>query len=130
MVRFDDIKGKTVDIVDAILAECGSVWNRPDAADDMRLRLGIEEIVENVVVYAYPEGSGWIEAEADDGCVLTVRDGGVAFDPTATCEFDKNASLDERCNGGMGIFIAKNYFDISYRRDGNVNCLRLQYKIK
>jgi len=129
MIRFDEISGKTVDIVDALVAECGRVWKVDDIADDMRLRIGIEEIVENIVMYAYGSENGWFEADILKERILVFRDGGSHFNPTTTPEIDVNLPLEKRRIGGMGIFIAGKYFDLDYERKNDINCLTMHYKL-
>lgn len=129
MVRFEDIKGKTIAIVDQVVAECGHVWQDSNITEDLRLRLGIEEIVENVVNYAYDSDESWIEAEIMPERTIIFRDGGLYFDPTKAAKYDINANLNDRKIGGLGIMIAGKYFDISYNRKNDINCLTMHYKL-
>lgn len=129
MLRFEDIKGKTVAIVDQVVAECGHIWQDANMTEDLRLRLGIEEIVENIVNYAYDSGETWIEADIMPERTIIFRDGGMHFDPTKAAKYDINANLNDRKIGGLGIMIAGKYFDISYNRKTNVNCLTMHYKL-
>ena len=78
----------------------------------MNLNLVLEEMVVNVIDYAYPEGT---EADIEllaksDGKELTfvISDQGREFDPTAKEDSDMSANPAERKLGGMGIYIVKN----------------------
>jgi len=98
------------------------------------LRLAVEEIVANVVNYAYPdqvEGDIRIDARSDGEEVrLTVTDSGIPFDPTGVEMADTSLSVEDRPIGGLGIFLARRLVDsINYlRRDGK-NVLTLRKKI-
>lgn len=96
-----------------------------------RIRLAVEEVVVNVIEYAYPEGhDGEVQVDArPDGrsLVFTVTDSGRPFDPTKVPAPDTGQPAELRTPGGLGIFIARELMDsIEYaRRDGkNVLTLR------
>ena len=96
-----------------------------------KLRLALEEIVTNVISYAYPEGQrGSLDIEAgSDGkdLMFTVSDSGKEFDPTAIAPADISLDAEERPLGGLGIFLARNIMDeISYKRSDNKNVLTLK----
>lgn len=97
----------------------------------MNLNLVLEEMVSNVIFYAYPEGAeATIELTAEsDGQALSflLSDQGREFDPTkAECNsVDLNPA--ERPLGGMGIFIVKNIMNhISYQRLDGRNLLTMK----
>ena len=84
--------------------------------DDLRfkLRLSIEETVENVVQYAYKDGIGWMEvgtALEKNGLTLTItlKDAGKPFNPLEKSDPDINLPLEEREIGGLGIYLCKQY---------------------
>ena len=121
--RFNPITDKSSEIIDFLMAS-------PDMPSDealrFKLRLSIEEAVENVVCYAYEGGIGWLEVGTDldhDSLVLTVelRDAGVPFNPLEVPDPDVTVSANEREIGGLGIFLCKNMMDsINYQYvDGN-----------
>lgn len=98
------------------------------------INLALEEIVSNVIMYAYPEGKrGLAEVDAtvkDDSVIFTVSDRGVPFDPTAAPEVDTSLGAEERGIGGLGIFMARSIMDaISYKREGDRNILTMTKKI-
>ena len=96
----------------------------------MNLNLVMEEVVSNVIFYAYPEG---VDAEIEliaksDGKELTfvLSDQGREFDPTMKDDADPNVNPAEREIGGMGIFIVKNIMNkVTYQRLEGKNLLTM-----
>ena len=96
----------------------------------MNLNLVREEMVSNVIFYAYPEGE---EAEIEllaksDGKELTfvLSDQGKEFDPTAKEDADPDINPADREIGGMGIFIVKNIMNkVTYQRLEGRNLLTM-----
>lgn len=100
-----------------------------------QIRLAVEEIVVNVMEYAYPEGEEGIitvEAVSDDRqLTFVVCDTGVAFAPTSVPEPDINLPAEERSPGGLGIFLARKLMDsVHYVRKDGKNILTLIKNIK
>ena len=99
----------------------------------MNLNLVMEEMVVNVISYAYPEGKeADIELLAEsDGKELTfvLSDRGKEFDPTMneTTDSDMDINPAERDLGGMGIFIVKNIMnEVTYQRLEGKNLLTMK----
>ena len=96
----------------------------------MNLNLVMEEMVSNVIFYAYPEGE---DAEIEllaksDGKELTfvLSDQGKEFDPTAKEDADLDVNPADRELGGMGIFIVKNIMNkVTYQRLEGRNLLTM-----
>ena len=96
----------------------------------MNLNLVMEEMVSNVIFYAYPEGE---EAEIEllaksDGKELTfvLSDQGKEFDPTAKEDADLDVNPADRELGGIGIFIVKNIMNkVTYQRLEGKNLLTM-----
>ena len=96
----------------------------------MNLNLVMEEMVSNVIFYAYPQGT---EADSElmaksDGQKLTfvISDQGREFDPTTKGDTDLSVNPAERDLGGMGIFIVKNIMnEVSYQRLDGKNLLTM-----
>lgn len=130
--RFNPIKDKSSEIIEFLMSS-------PDMPSDdalrFKLRLSIEEAVENVVRYAYSGGIGWLEAGTSldqDNLVLTIelRDAGVPFNPLDREDPDITLSAEEREVGGLGIFICKKMMDsLSYRYEDGNNILTMTKKI-
>lgn len=100
----------------------------------MKLQVAIEEMVTNVIFYAYPEGtSADISLTAEsDGSELTfiLSDTGMPFDPTAKEDADTETNPMDREQGGMGILIVKNIMnEVSYQRLGDINQLTMKKKL-
>ena len=105
---------------------------------DMGLRLDLnlvlEEVVSNVIFYAYPEG---IIADIDlraeyDGKELTfvLSDQGKHFDPTMKDDPDPDVNPMDRDLGGMGIYIVKNIMnEVIYQRLEGRNLLTMRKEI-
>ena len=100
----------------------------------MKLQVAIEEMVTNVIFYAYPEGASadiTLSAESD-GKELTfvLSDSGKPFDPTAKEDADLDVNPMDREQGGMGILIVKNIMnEVSYQRLGETNQLTMKKKL-
>ena len=83
----------------------------------MNLNLVMEEMVSNVIFYAYPQGT---EAEI-----------GKEFDPTMKESVNTDINPAERDIGGMGIFIVKNIMNkVTYQRLKGKNLLTMKKEIK
>lgn len=131
--RFNPIKDKSSEIIEYLMSS-------PDMPDDeglrFKLRLSIEEAVENVVRYAYEGGIGWLEAGTSldhDRLTLTIelRDAGVPFNPLAQDDPDITLGAQEREIGGLGIFLCKKMMDsINYRYENGNNVLTMTKQIK
>ena len=94
------------------------------------LRLALEEIVVNVIEYAYPEdtrGTVTVRVWSDGKTVrFTVSDSGVPFDPTAAPPVDTTLPAEDRPVGGLGIHLARTLMDtVRYERADGKNILTL-----
>lgn len=97
----------------------------------MNLNLVMEEMVSNVIFYAYPSGTeASIELMAEsDGKELTfvLSDRGREFDPTLKADNNLDVNPAEREIGGMGIFIVKNIMNkVTYQRLEGKNLLTMK----
>ena len=100
----------------------------------MKLQVAMEEMVTNVIFYAYPEGtSADISLTAEsDGKELTfvLSDTGKPFDPTTKEDADLDVNPMDREQGGMGILIVKNIMnEVTYERLGETNQLTMKKKL-
>ena len=100
----------------------------------MNLNLVMEEMVSNVIFYAYPEGTdAGIELVAEsDGKELTfvLTDRGKEFDPTLKEDADTDVNPIDREIGGMGIYIVKNIMnEVTYQRLEGKNLLTMKKEI-
>ncbi|MBQ6072404.1 MAG: ATP-binding protein [Bacteroidales bacterium] len=130
--RFEPIMDKCGEIVDYLMSS-------PDIPQDsslrFKIRLSVEEAVENVVRYAYEGGVGWIEVGTGldpEGVMLTIllKDAGVPFNPLDKPDPDVTLSAEERQIGGLGIFLCKKLMDhIEYKYEDGCNVLTMTKKI-
>ena len=105
-----------------------------DAELQMNLNLVMEEMVSNVIFYAYPENkTAEIELLAEsDGKELTfvLSDQGKEFDPTKKEDADPDVNPIDREIGGMGIYIVKNIMNkVTYQRLEGKNLLTMKKDI-
>jgi anti-sigma regulatory factor (Ser/Thr protein kinase) len=129
---FNPIKDKTAEIIEYLMSS-------PDMPTDedlrFKLRLSIEETVENVVQYAYKDSIGWMEVETnldEKGFLLTVtlKDAGKPFNPLEMPDPDISSSVEERKIGGLGIFLCKQFMDeVEYRYEDGCNILTMKKNI-
>lgn len=101
---------------------------------NMPINLALEEVVSNVMLYAYPgrtDGKVFVEFnevinESGKQLIFTVSDSGVPFDPTQKEEADITLSAEEREIGGLGIHLVRQLMDdIRYNRVDDKNYLTL-----
>ncbi|MBN1578982.1 MAG: ATP-binding protein [Chitinispirillaceae bacterium] len=98
------------------------------------VQLGCEEVLNNIIHYAYPGKNGFISIR----CVLnsnsyrlavTICDKGSAFNPLSVPEPDIAVPVEQRRIGGLGIYFLRKMFDsIEYERIDSVNRLTLYKK--
>lgn len=129
---FNPIKDKSGEIIECLMSS-------PDMPTDedlrFKLRLSIEETVENVVQYAYKDSIGWMEVETnlDDKALMltvTLKDAGKPFNPLEMPDPDITLSVEEREIGGLGIFLCKQLMDeVTYRYEDGCNILTMKKNI-
>ncbi len=95
-----------------------------------QLELALEEILVNIINYAYPGTSGDIELHYritdDNKLVIEIIDRGIPFDPLAHPKADTTSSIEEREIGGLGILFVRQSIDEKYyRRKDDKNILTL-----
>ena len=101
----------------------------------MQINVAIDELVGNIVHYAYPEGEGVIKVQCGVDpetrvFTLVLQDRGIAFNPLDTPEPDVSKSVRERTIGGLGIFLARRAMDeITYSREEGWNILCSKKKV-
>ena len=100
-------------------------------ATQFALNVVIDELVTNVVHYAFPEGGEHVikvlVSLEDDELFIEIEDDGVAFDPLSLPEPDTEAEIEDREIGGLGVHIVRHLMDeVSYERVDGKNRLRLR----
>ncbi len=96
-----------------------------------KLDLVLEELLVNVMRYAYPDSEGEVEVACsldDRGCfVLRITDWGGSFDPVASAPApDTSLGVEERGIGGLGVFFVRRMTErMEYIREGDANTVVL-----
>lgn len=104
----------------------------PDTEYD--LKLSLDEVVTNVAKHAYPQGEEHtftlqITLSIDE-FEARVEDSGVAFNPIEHPLPDLDAPLEERKEGGLGIFLVRQIMtNVEYQRVAGKNLLILRKKL-
>ncbi|MPM77890.1 Serine/threonine-protein kinase BtrW [bioreactor metagenome] len=97
----------------------------------MNLNLALEEIVSNIILYAYsiesPANKIFIEfIKTGSKLKFIISDYGKPFDPTTKDEPDITLEAVDRPIGGLGIFLVRQIMDdIAYSRENGMNKLIL-----
>ena len=99
-------------------------------ATQFALNVVIDELVTNVVHYAFPDGGKHtikvLVSLEDSKLFIEIEDDGVAFDPLSLPEPDTDAPIEDREIGGLGVHIVRHLMDeVSYERVDGKNRLRL-----
>lgn len=99
-------------------------------AEATRMELCVEEVVVNIINYAYPKNEGLIRMRCSKEpaeFVITIEDEGIPFNMLEKEDPDLDATADEREIGGLGVFLVKELMDeVIYNRDNGVNTLVLK----
>ena len=85
----------------------------------LRLELGFEEILVNIISYAYDDpGFVWVKTGSEGDCFrIEIADHGKPFDPLAEDHRpEKDIPMEKREPGGYGIFLVKqNFKSVEYK---------------
>ena len=131
-LHFPHIQGKTIEIIETILQTDEIVSLAEEWAV---IRLVVEELVINIVDYAYPDGADdYLDVETsltEDRITLRFRDGGVPFNPLEQAPPDMSLPMRQRQIGGLGIFMVSKKMDtMTYEYTNNENVLTITKDIK
>lgn len=136
-VRFSDIQNVTAYSLslDATSVSHTQLIDRTNASlvehhcpDDVRRNIDvvIDEMVTNIIEYAYPDGGGRFDVQVEIGdnyAEMFFTDNGVRFNPL---EADEPHIEGEPNIGGLGIYMTVNMMDVlEYSRSQDANHLRL-----
>ena len=99
-----------------------------------RMKLALDEVLSNIVKYAYDEPEcGIIDVEltyADRRLVATVGDSGKPFNPLLFPGRPTSGPLASRREGGLGIvFVTRLMDSVDYDRSGDQNRLTLTISV-
>jgi len=101
-----------------------------DKKASYRLRLAVDEIATNVIVYGYEDskiqGNLDLQAKIDDNSLtILMEDNAAAFDPTTKFMLEEasiNLPMEQRAIGGLGVYLAIQGVDrFMYERVGDRN---------
>lgn len=113
-----DSLGEIAEYVMAAAGEAGL-----DQQTSYRLRLAIDEIVTNIILYGYAgaglQGDLHLQSTVDENALtISVVDTGVTYDPRQTPSPDNlDIPLEQRSMGGLGIYLAlQNVDQFNYER--------------
>lgn len=107
--RFENL-GRVRDFVAELAEKCGL-----EPAAVYAVQLAVDEAFTNIIEHAYGgESEEKIECMCQiekDALVITLRDCGKPFDPSAVPEPDFEADLEEREVGGLGLYFIHQLMD-------------------
>ena len=120
--------GELADVVKAVEA-----WGEQDGwSGDLafRVSLVIDELAQNIVDYAYDDGTGDVEVvvtSQSETIVIEIVDEGQPFDPlTQAPAPDLTSAIEDRPIGGLGVHFTRTLMDnVEYRRESGKNCLKI-----
>ncbi|MFH1061073.1 MAG: ATP-binding protein [Pseudomonadota bacterium] len=94
-----------------------------------QVELAAEEILTNIIKYAYPDQRGDMAVACEagpDGFWMEFSDQGPPFNPLAVAEPPLDAPVSERQVGGLGLFLVRRFMDrVEYLRQDGRNVLRI-----
>ncbi len=108
---------------------------RCSGKDRMEFEIAMEELLVNVVHYAYGDGDGDMTAEYEIiqkdrrnvSARIVITDEGIPYNPLDREDPDITLSAEERSIGGLGIFMARKFLDsLEYTCEDGKNCLTVE----
>jgi len=98
------------------------------------LNLALDEMISNVAKHAYPQGGEHYFilhiTMNDEEFVARLEDDGVEFNPTRHPPPNLDAPLEERKEGGLGIFLVRQIMTtVEYQREERKNIVTLRKKL-
>ena len=131
-LEYTTIAGRPPEIIEDVM----NLTQVPaDPETQFTLRLVVEELVVNIVNYAYGDGGDGplrIELDSDHkSLTLTIADNGTPFNPLEQATPDTTLSAEERSIGGLGIFLGREMMDtVDYKRVDGANVITATKNIK
>lgn len=115
------------------LAQFLEIFAQEQRIDDrsiMKLNLALDELVTNIISYAYPDGQmhsfNLLIQRCGDQIEAELSDDGIPFNPLKIIEPDTQADIESRQVGGLGIhFVRQTMDEVYYRFEQGQNQLRL-----
>jgi serine/threonine-protein kinase RsbW len=105
------------------------------SSEKNKLEVASEEVIVNIVSYAYPSAEGFLEIEVQQkpgSLHISFLDSGKPFNPLDNQRpLLKSLSIDSKEIGGLGIFFVKNLVDrVDYSYENGKNKLTLFFRLK
>lgn len=111
---FRPIAGRADEIIDFIM-QTEEVRAYPPVS--YAVRLACEEVIVNIIQYAYPAGAdGYIRVNLSvesKRLRIEISDGGIPFNPIDKPLPDITLEAEEREIGGLGIFLTRQMMDVA-----------------
>jgi len=100
----------------------------------LEIELVLEELLTNIIRYAYPRYQGDIEVcyflERNLRFCLSLRDWGAGFNPLEAQPPDLSPDLNDRPIGGLGIYLARQLTNkIEYQYEAGANRVTLSFDL-
>lgn len=101
-----------------------------------QITVSLDEMFINITDYAYAnhKETGTVEIMSDyENGIFTIEliDEGIPFNPLEKADPDVSIPLEDRAEGGLGIFMVKKCMDeVSYRREENQNIFTMKKHLK
>lgn len=96
------------------VTEVAANWGLSEQ-ETFAVQMAVDEACTNIIQHGYgSQQEGPIEIAChrqDDDCVVTIRDYGRAFDPSAVPQPDIEAPLEQRQEGGLGLYFMRELMD-------------------
>jgi anti-anti-sigma factor len=98
--------------------------------DVFAVQMAVDEAVTNIMTHGYadqPDGNLHLACwQEGDDLVIEIRDRGRPFDPDEVPEPDLHTPLEDRQEGGLGIFLMRRMMDrVEFTREGDDNVLTM-----
>lgn len=98
-----------------------------------RILIAVEEIFLNIADYAYSHKDGVVTmviSKEEELLSITFKDSGTPFNPLEKADPKLELELEERNEGGLGIFMVRNMMDeVTYRYENGMNILTIRKKL-
>lgn len=112
-------------------------YNIQNSKDIYSVQLAVDEACTNVIQHAYSKRSGesivirCMLSSTRNKFIVNIIDWGKSFDPTIIPKPDTESCLDERKEGGLGIFFMRKFMDeVKYVSSNGMNILTMVKYLK
>jgi anti-sigma regulatory factor (Ser/Thr protein kinase) len=124
-------------IISDFIAKTMRELNIQNSRDINEVQLSVDEACTNIIQHGYANKTGGrivircMLLSKDNQFVVRIMDFGKPFDPTTVPKPDTQSALENRKEGGLGIFFIRNFMDsIKYTSIQNVNNLVMAKNLK